>query len=327
MGKCVFCNKSAGLFKNSHQDCLENHGKEIDQYICSILEIVKQNSFKSLNEIENDLLKVKINSLPNRLRFKTSLPNETPSQISGLVSQMQSTYYNSIFEKAQILCPLLIVHETFIKLVESFIEDDLIEKEEYEIFKNFDNQYEITNCIDEFQEDYFNRPKGYNPLIKEHYDKLKSGIILSFLNDKNFENLPYKFESTVLLDKNDRIIWKADDIGFYQSTSKTVIKGGSVGVSVKVARGVYVRANKFRGEPIVTQSEKLIDMGEIVLTKKRLVFSGNRKSVDIPYNKISSINADEIKIVVKRKDREKASIFKIVDGWFIFNAINMLYRS
>lgn len=63
-------------------------------------------------------------------------------------------------------------------------------------------------------------------------------------------------------------------------------KGGSTGVSVRVAKGVYLRQSGLRGTP--QRGLVATATGILVATDKRIVFAGDQKSAAVPYDKLAS---------------------------------------
>lgn len=63
-------------------------------------------------------------------------------------------------------------------------------------------------------------------------------------------------------------------------------RGGSRGVSVRVAKGIYLRQSAFRGAP--EKGFVPVARGTLVATDRRLIFAGDQKSAAVPLAKISS---------------------------------------
>jgi hypothetical protein len=63
-------------------------------------------------------------------------------------------------------------------------------------------------------------------------------------------------------------------------------RGRSTGVSVRVARGVWLRQSGSRGTP--EKGMVPVAHGMLVATNRRLVFAGDQKSVAVPFEKMSS---------------------------------------
>lgn len=80
-------------------------------------------------------------------------------------------------------------------------------------------------------------------------------------------------------------------------------EGGSVGGSVRVVRGVYLRSSSFRGQPVTTDSMDPDDVGTVYLSNERIIFVGARGTKDFPYVHIGSVqpHADGMRVDVLNK--------------------------
>ena len=135
------------------------------------------------------------------------------------------------------------------------------------------------------------------------------------------DDLPFNFQ------KSEQCVWVFYDVDFFEETTRTRFEGGSTGVSVRVARGLYVRQSAFRGHPVVTSELSHIDSGVLALTTKHLYFAGSRKSQRIPYTKIVSFHPHSDGLGVQRDAaRAKPQIYTLEDGWFAFNLVRSLAR-
>jgi len=81
-----------------------------------------------------------------------------------------------------------------------------------------------------------------------------------------------------------------------------------VGGAVRVMKGVYVGGSRGESHP----ERRHVDTGELILTNKRLVFVGSRKSVDIDLRKILSIDPYSDGIALSRSNKKNIE-------WFIGN--------
>lgn len=94
--------------------------------------------------------------------------------------------------------------------------------------------------------------------------------------------------ANVVHESDEKFYWEqAAELWEVETHSEFV--GGYSGVSVRIARGVYARTGGGRGHRVSKESLDPIDRGEIYLSDKRLLFSGSRGVVEIPYKKIGAI--------------------------------------
>ena len=130
-------------------------------------------------------------------------------------------------------------------------------------------------------------------------------------------NLPFNFQ------KDEKLIWLFQNVEFYEQRTRTEYHGGSVGASVRVAKGFYLRTSSFKGHPVQTQEMKFIDIGMFAITDKNIYFASWLKNFKTNLGKIITMNQYEDWIWLQ-KDwvSSKPQIFKNLDGWFSI----MLYQ-
>jgi hypothetical protein len=67
--------------------------------------------------------------------------------------------------------------------------------------------------------------------------------------------------------------------------------GASAGVRFRVMNGVSVGFGQQRGRMVSQTGITIVSSGTIALTKDRVIFSGNKKSVTIPFTKVLGVSA------------------------------------
>jgi len=112
-------------------------------------------------------------------------------------------------------------------------------------------------------------------------------------------------ESPIILKKNEELIFSFPNIALWEPRS--VRRGGSTGTSFRVAKGVSFRVGGFQAES--HEELRNIDHGPLTLTSKRLVFSGAKRTVNIPISKIISIDPFRDAISIRREGKEKTQNF------------------
>lgn len=141
-----------------------------------------------------------------------------------------------------------------------------------------------TNIPDEILENTFNE------------------VIDSFLEGKNVQQA----ETNLMLKRGERLIFDIPKMLLCEERSVKV-KGGYQGFSVRIMKGVSYRFGGFEAG-----SERRIvglDEGNFILTNKRIVFSGNKLSKDVPLNKINTIRTLENGIAITRSGKQKTEYY------------------
>jgi hypothetical protein len=137
-----------------------------------------------------------------------------------------------------------------------------------------------------------------NSVIEEMFDEIVDDLV-----GGNYSN---RFSSNVLLKKGERLIF--DISGITLSEERTVKMGGQYhGISVRVMKGLSYRTGMFSGG--VEQKVVPIDDGNITLTNKRLIFTGEKNSKTIPLTKINSIEPLDIGFMLSREGKQKTEYY------------------
>jgi hypothetical protein len=158
--------------------------------------------------------------------------------------------------------------------------------------------------------------------------RLVKGIVLRELMEGK---VPARFRVTSVLpfnfQKNESLVWAFNDVTYLEDKTRRRYVGGSSGVSVRIAKGVYYRFGQFRGTPVETTETVRVGVGVLALTTKSLYFAGPGKSLRIPYKKIVTVTPFRDGIGVHR-DAATAGpqYFLTNDGWFTYNLVINLSR-
>lgn len=269
MGKCPYCNKSAGIFKKLHKECEEKH-KRTKELISNTL----TEKFEDLNNLNFNELK--------------SLSKESFVSDSEYEDLISNTYSN---------------------VLDQYLDDGVLSKEEENKLEKFMEKSELS-------QDVFDKNDSLSKTIRASIlrDLLNKNEITNRLKVNG--NLPFKFQ------KSENLIWLFQNVELFEQRIKTTYEGGSHGVSLRIAKGVYYRTNSFKGHPVKTTKIVPIATGIVALTEKHIYFSSSIKNFRINYEKIITIDpySDGIGIT-KDGVTAKPQVFKNVDGWFCYNFI------
>jgi hypothetical protein len=158
------------------------------------------------------------------------------------------------------------------------------------------------------------------------FSKIVKGAILRDILDGKLPeriqidgNLPFNFQKT------EKIVWVFQGVNYYEEKTRTRYVGGSRGVSLRIAKGVYYRTGAFKGERVQTSETIHADTGLLGVTNKHIYFSGPSKRFRIAYNKIVSFEPFSDGIGVQRDAASaRPQSFATGDGWFTYNLITNL---
>ena len=129
-------------------------------------------------------------------------------------------------------------------------------------------------------------------------------------------DLPFNFQKT------EKLIWLFRNVDYYEQRKRTKYVGGSQGVSIRLAKGVYYRTSAFKGERVETSETVHADTGLFAVTDRYIYFSGDIKKFRIKFDKIIEIEPYRNGIGIQRDAASaKPQSFVTGDGWFIYNLI------
>lgn len=153
--------------------------------------------------------------------------------------------------------------------------------------------------------------------------RLLQGRILRDLQERSPKSrLQVTGSLPFVLQKTEVLIWVFQDVDYYTMKERVQYVGGSAGVSVRVVKGVYLRAGGYKGERVSTQSLELQDRGTVGITSKHVYFKGAQKAFRITLTKLISVErfADGIGIM-KDGANPKLQVLAVDDPWFASNIL------
>lgn len=129
-------------------------------------------------------------------------------------------------------------------------------------------------------------------------------------------------ESPVLLKKDEELILSIPNVSLLEP--RAVTTGGYGGPSIRVAKGISFRVGAFQAQS--HDVLKNIDQGVFTLTNKRIVFSGSKRSSNIPLGKIISIEPYSDAIALRREGKEKTQYFTGINRMLTITAGDRVYK-
>jgi hypothetical protein len=126
------------------------------------------------------------------------------------------------------------------------------------------------------------------------------------------------------LQKQERLVWTTSAIA-YERRMKTSYVGGSQGVSIRIAKGLYYRTSAFKGKAVSSPHLVEIGRGTLGLTDKHVYFHSNQRSLRIAYAKVVGFEPYNDGIGVNQQAAtSKPLVFVCGDGWSVFNLATSL---
>ena len=89
-------------------------------------------------------------------------------------------------------------------------------------------------------------------------------------------------------------------------------RGGSQGVSFRVAKGVRYRVGAMRGHMVTVGTQmQVADTGVLSVTSQRAAFLGNRKTLDMPYSKLIGMELFSDGVRFSLSSRQTAPLIRV----------------
>jgi hypothetical protein len=124
-------------------------------------------------------------------------------------------------------------------------------------------------------------------------------------------DLAKHFSTDIFLKKGEKLIF--DIPGIQICEEKTIkVKGSHSGYSVRIMKGLSYRFGDF--ESTAEKRVAALDTGHFIITTKRLIFSGGKKSLDIPLSKIVSAKPVDNGILIDRTAKQNVEYFLGLDN-------------
>lgn len=365
MGDCIYCNNPVGFLRKKHCECEQifHDGKqniiflleaylENDETIEELknrINIIANNSFISEDVLQKTIydhwekLIVKCEdalSIPKEKLLKIdsikasylSVPTESLlfNQYSDLiVNELVKNYckmvYNSrpeiIDEQINNDLRLLSVNSlmiqkktiltTFERAIHAALYDGVITEDEENSIIDFKSHFNISNA--DASENQF------------YLKFVKSLLLRDVLNGVVPRRMTITNRVPFILQKNEKLIWLINDVDYYIDKERRHYVGGSQGMSIRIAKGIYYRVGAFKGQPVTTTEKVYMGKGILGFTVKHLYFYNYKTSFRIRYDKIVSLIPKHDGFIILKDDATaKHQSFIDGDGWFSYNLITNL---
>lgn len=194
------------------------------------------------------------------------------------------------------------------KSVDIAFDDGILTEEE---------ELNLTNLMEHFSlsQAQLNKNGAFTKIVQGAILRdVMNGVVPERINIDG--NLPFN------LQKTEKVIWVFQDVDYYEQKKRTQYVGGSQGVSIRIAKGLYYRTGAFKGERVETHETIHAGTGLLGVTNKHIYFTGGEKSFRIRHDKIVSFEPFSDGIGLQRDAATaKPQSFVTGDGWFTYNLI------
>ena len=144
-------------------------------------------------------------------------------------------------------------------------------------------------------------------------------FLIAIVNDGR---MPTMDEPTIILKKGE-VQHLVEPASLLKEVIQREFQAGSRGVSFRVMKGVSYRVGNTRGRMVeVGRSLEAADEGQLAITSQRVVFTGERKSIEVAYAKLLDMNVYTDGIQFHVTNRQTPTMFRVTSGPMIAAVVN-----
>jgi hypothetical protein len=130
----------------------------------------------------------------------------------------------------------------------------------------------------------------------------------------NAGRLP-QLASAHLLTKKGEVVHYEDGANLMKEVVLREFRAGYSGFSFPLGHGVRFRTGGARGHSVVVGTKlEVADNGYLTVTSQRVVFAGARKSIEIPFAKLLSVDVFSDGIALHAANRQNTPLFQLEQG-------------
>ena len=161
--------------------------------------------------------------------------------------------------------------------------------------------------------------------VKDAYERfLKASVIRELTEGVVPQRIKVGY-IPINLQKSEQLVWAFMDADYFEVKTMSEFRGGSQGIGIPIAKGVYYNPQQIRGK--VHEWDETIRVGPrfLGITTNHIYFHGGAKSFRIPYDSIVSFEplSDGFGLMRDVQDA-KPERFRTGDGWFVYNLVTNL---
>ncbi len=119
--------------------------------------------------------------------------------------------------------------------------------------------------------------------------------------------------NAVLLKRGERAVAVIPGVTLKEPRSVRKTYGGGGGPSIRIAKGVYFRTGGFASQSESHEEIREIDSGTLTLTNRRMVFTGAKRTVNVPLGKIVGMEPYKDAIAINRDGKQRTEYYTGID--------------
>lgn len=133
---------------------------------------------------------------------------------------------------------------------------------------------------------------------------------LRLLNEIQQGNMPTVQVTNLIMQKDEKAYWIESATLAEEKVLRRRFEGGSQGVSFRIMKGVSYRVGGFRGHSVSETGVVAVSNGDLILTSKRIVFRGDKKSFAVKLDKILDTQLFTNGLQFSENNRSKPRLIK-----------------
>jgi hypothetical protein len=147
----------------------------------------------------------------------------------------------------------------------------------------------------------------------------RAQIFVAMVNDGRLPEI----SEPQMMPKKGEVVHLQEPAALLKEVIQREFRGGSRGMSFRVMKGVSYRVGNVRGKMVeVGRSFEVADTGTLFVTSRRAVYTGERKSIEVPYAKLLDLNVYTDAVQFHVSGRQNPSTLRVTDGTMVAAAIN-----
>jgi hypothetical protein len=150
---------------------------------------------------------------------------------------------------------------------------------------------------------------GYDEdkIATQHPDLLQR-MVVAKVNDGRLSEI----DDPYLMTKRGEIVHAEAPASLLKEVVKRETRARYAGFSFRITKGVRFHAGGARGHSVATGTEtQVADSGVLSVSSKRVVFSGHRSTIEVPYTKLVGLNVFEDGLRLNASSRKNAPVFQL----------------
>ena len=142
------------------------------------------------------------------------------------------------------------------------------------------------------------------------FNDLLNRLVIARVNDGRLGVIPEPH----IMTKKDEVVHLEKNAGLMKEVAVREWRGGTSGVSFRIAKGVSYRTGAIRGKSVVVGTElQVADSGVLAVTSQRIAYMGN-KTIELSYAKLMNLDVFSDGVRVHVSNRQNAPLFKVDPG-------------